>query len=176
MRRLPCLYDNISPQIVNYIAKQISVPQTVNLKTYSSTTKQRHLDLIRSYLNINANRYARKQCMKKSAIAAAENKENTADIINHILDELIKSEFELPSFAQLSRLARAIKVVVNQKIYKQINQSLSETQQTLIHQLLSDTDDSIEQRNQLTWFSLKQEPKSQHKIISKTIWLTRKSY
>ena len=55
--------------------------------------------------------------MKTAALNAATTRENLADIINSIIDELIKSRFELPSFKRLVRLARAARTVVNNNNY-----------------------------------------------------------
>jgi hypothetical protein len=109
-------------------------------------------------MQINPDKKARRQSMKKAALNAAETKENIADIINYIIDELIKSKFKLPSFKRLLRLARAARSVINNDNYGKIFNELTDEQKKLIDTmvgLIKPADDE----NTLTWLMLKLEPK-----------------
>ena len=82
--------------------------------------------------------------MKTAALSAAATKENLADIINSVIDELIKSRFELPAFQKLVKLARAARTVVNNDNYSKIFNELSEEQKNIIDIIIGllKTDDS----------------------------------
>jgi hypothetical protein len=63
-------------------------------------------------------------------------RKNLADIINCVIDELIKSKFELPSFRGLLRLARAARSVVNNENYEKIFNALTGEQKILIDTMI----------------------------------------
>jgi TnpA family transposase len=85
-------------------------------------------------------------------------KENLADIVNCIIDSLIKSNFELPSFKRLIRLARAARTVTNNNHYQKIVSALSDEQLKLIDALFSE--ETTENTSDfLSWTMLKLEPK-----------------
>jgi len=128
----PIVVRNIDASIKKYIAEILGIDSTINLDGYSKLTRHRHIKIIREYLQINANEKSRRDTMKTAALAAANTKENLADIINCVIDELIRSKFELPYFQKLVRLARAARTVVNNDSYRQIFNALSEEQKKLL--------------------------------------------
>jgi hypothetical protein len=97
----PIKIQNIMSAIKKYVATQIGVDPELSLSGYSKLTRLRHIKVIRGYLNINIDRKERRQIIKTAALGAATKKENLADIINIVLEELIKSNFELPAFPKL---------------------------------------------------------------------------
>ena len=67
------------------------------------------------------------------ALKSAASKENLADIINDMLEELIKNNFEIPAFSTLLRLARATRTIVSSRLYQKVNDQLTdETKHFLI--------------------------------------------
>jgi len=98
----PIKVKKLDASIRKYIAEKIEVDQTTDLNNYSKLTRHRHIKIIREFLKINPEKERRK-IMKAAALDAATTKENLADIINCVIDELIKSRFELPAFQKLVR-------------------------------------------------------------------------
>jgi hypothetical protein len=84
-----------------------------------------------------------------------------ADIINAVIEELIKERFELPAFKKLLRLARAARTVVNNGNYQHIASSLSIEQKKLVDEILGliPPDDTDTNSKVLSWAMLKLEPK-----------------
>lgn len=161
----PISIQKINSSIKKYISEKISVDTTIDLSAYSKLTRHRHIKIIRDYLQINPDKKARKKVMKESALNAATTKENLADIINCIIEELIKSRFELPTFQKLSRLARAARTFVNNENYGIIFNGLSDEQKQLIDKIIG-IEKSDENREKdkidseiLSWTMLKLEPK-----------------
>lgn len=155
----PIKVQKLDTSIRKYIAERIEVDQATELNNYSKLTRHRHLKVIREFLKINPDKKERRKIMKKVALDAATTRENLADIINCVIDELIKSRFELPAFQKLVRLARAARTVVNNDNYGKIFNSLSEEQKRLIDITVGlvkpeENDDAI-----LSWQMLKLEPK-----------------
>ena len=144
--------------IKKYVADSLEIYPALDLSEYSKLTRHRHVKVIREYLQINADKKLRRQVMKAAALQAAETKENLADIINCVIDELIKSKYELPAFKHLLRLSRAARSVVNNGNYGTIFNALTDEQRKLIDIMIGlinagDGDDV------LTWSMLKLEPK-----------------
>lgn len=154
----PIKIKNIDEPVKKYISEQIN-SQDANLEKYNKKTRKRHIIIIREYLKLNSNKKERRKIMKAAALSAATTKENLADIINSVIDELIKSRFELPAFKRLVRLARAARSVVNNNNYSEIVTKLSEEQKKHIDLVLGLTDIDDEDTDNLSWVKLKQEPK-----------------
>ena len=155
----PISVKKIEAPILKYITESIGIGPKVDLHDYRKLTRHRHIKIIRAYLKINPDKKARRRTMKEVALNAATTKENLADIINSVIDELIKSRFELPAFKRLIRLTRAARAVVNNDHYLKIFNSLSSDQKKLIDTScgLVKPDESI--ADVLSWSMLKLEPK-----------------
>jgi hypothetical protein len=144
----PIKARKLDTSIRKYIAKKIEVDQATDLNNYSKLTRHRHIKIIREFLIINPDKKERRKIMKAAALDAATTKENLADIINCVIDELIKSRFELPAFQKLVRLTRAARTVLNNDNYGEIFNSLAEDQKRLIDKIigllkLEEVDDEI---------------------------------
>ncbi len=100
--------------------------------------------------------------MSEVALNAATTKENLADIVNCVIDELIRLRFELPPFQKLVRLSRAARTFVNNENYLKIFNALSPEQKNLIDQIVgieSFSENDNAQNNTLSWTMLKLESK-----------------
>ena len=145
--------------IVEYVAKCIAVKiDKDKLRSYMKLKqRKRHKTVIRKYLNINESKKQRRTVMKSAGLKSATTKENLADIINDILEELIKNNFEIPAFSTLLRLARASRVIVSSALYHKIDEQLTtETKNYFDGIILSD---SPVQGFSSGWEYLKQEMK-----------------
>lgn len=156
----PVKIKNIDYFIKEYIAKQLNISPETNLKKYSKATRKRHIQIIREYLKVNSNKNMRRKIMKTTALEAATTKENLADIINSIIDVLIRDRYELPAYKSLVRLSRAARTVTNRNNYRSIVDALIEEQKQLIDSILNIKTKSNKNNNALTWRLLKQQPKS----------------
>jgi TnpA family transposase len=154
----PINVSKVSIGIKQYVSKQLSIDFNTDLISYSKATFKHHKKAIRAYLDINTDRRQRRQAMKQSALEAAQTKENLADIINCVIEELFCKRYELPAYQTLVRLARAARTVTNNGHYRKINNSLSKEQMQFIDKMLKSNDDKTQE--EWTWFGLKQEPRS----------------
>jgi len=154
----PMHIQQIDGYIKNFIAAKLGLPSDTDLSGYDASAKKRHIKIIRDYLQLNTDKKARHHLMKSTALKAATTKENLADIINCVIDVLIKERHELPAFQYLVRLSRAARKVVNDRHYDQICNALSSSQKAaiddmLVSDIISNNEDS------LTWLTLKTEAK-----------------
>ncbi|MCW8998817.1 MAG: Tn3 family transposase, partial [Kangiellaceae bacterium] len=140
--------------IKNECRSRISLQQ---LKAYySSGTKDRHVKLIRKYLNILPfNLKNMEYRVREWAVEAATTKEALPDIINVVLEYLVKERYELPAFSVLSRLCQSARTEVNNNYYNQLCDYLNNKGRHSINELLK----SSVGINGFGWSTLKAEPK-----------------
>lgn len=149
--------------IKSYIAHALDIQLNLNESDdyaydRSNARKSRHIEIVRDYIGVSADTEKQNKIRKESALLSAETKEDLADIINHILENLVKEKLEIPAYSRLLRTARAARYLVNNKIYTKIFDSLSETQKLQLDKLFER--DESDDANALTlWSELKTEPK-----------------
>ncbi len=103
----PILIHEVPKQVLVHIAQCLNMKNPPKKISYNKSTRQRHIEVIRNHLNIVSDNKTRRKCMKEAALDAATTKEGMTDIINNVIDCLVKGKFEIPSFHSLLRLARA---------------------------------------------------------------------
>ena len=141
---------------------------------YVSGAKDRHVKLIRRYLDIKPYDAAKTSGLTKSwAQEAATTKEALPDIINVTLEYLVKERYELPAFSVLERICQTARAEVNTRYYGQLCEFLTaESRQCITDILRSSTGP-----NGFGWSTLKNEPKRPtprniHAYIHYLEWLT----
>lgn len=129
---------NVIPRpIVDFIATCLDIKYDKDkLKSYMQLKqRKRHKAVIRRYLKINNSKKERKAIMKVAALKSAAIKENLADIINDVLEELVKNNFEIPAYSTLLRLARASRTFVSSNLYHSISEQLTNETKSFFDQL-----------------------------------------
>ena len=149
----------IPKSIVEYVSSCLGTQlDKVKLQNYMQLKqRKRHKILIRKFLAINECKNQRKTVMKSAGLKSAAIKENLADIVNDILEELIKNNFEIPAYSTLLRLARASRTLVSSTLYDTINDQLTADTKQFFNDLLL-ADSPIETFSS-GWEYLKQEMK-----------------
>jgi hypothetical protein len=132
-------FSEVPTPIIAHIKQHIR--SRVTLKElqsyYSSGTKDRHVKLIRQYLNIKPyHSELTSQLVRNWALDAAKTKEALADIINVTIEHLIKESYELPTFRELERISQTARADTNNTFYQQLGGFLSEEGTLLIAQIL----------------------------------------
>nr|WP_289113913.1 Tn3 family transposase [uncultured Halomonas sp.] len=117
--------------------------------------RQRMLDAIRQQVGIKAFTVEGKAIVRDLAREAATTKQDLADIINVVIEELVRQRFELPGFSTLQRSARQARSTVNTGYFRTLSAGLTAQQKQEFDRLLRVPDDSPH----TSWHKLKQEPK-----------------
>ena len=154
----PIKVDHVNVGIKKYIAIQLSIDPDIDLTCYPNSTFKKHKKVVRDYLGIVQDRKKCRAIMKEAALESAQTKENLADIINCVIEEIFRQRCELPAYQALVRLSRAARTVTNNGHYRKISNVLSLNQKQLIDRILESNADKTE--GEWMWFSLKQEPES----------------
>jgi len=150
------LWDAIPSSITKYISTCLgSLFELQPPNNYDeSGSRNRHLDHIRKYMGVKSVGDATTICFEKAATQAVQTKEHISDIINVMIEELIRQNFELPGFSTLDRAAYQIRFQFNEKCFEQITDKLTALQIVKIKQLLESP--SADEKSR--WYQLKQEP------------------
>tara|TARA_R110001599_G_scaffold264269_1_gene464874 strand:+ start:13347 stop:16328 length:2982 start_codon:yes stop_codon:yes gene_type:complete len=141
---------------------------------FSSGTKDRHIKLIRQYLNIRPyDAVTTTPLIRRWATEAAKTKEALPDVINVTLEYLVKEQFEIPGYHTLFKICRAARAEVNNSYYAQLSGYLSQEGLALVKQII----DSASGPNGFGWITLKNEPKRPtprniHAYINYLEWLS----
>jgi len=126
-------------------------------ETYdTSHTRSRHLGLVRTRLGITAYGPVARRTMFTAALEAARTKDDLADLINVMLEILVRQRYELPAFSTLERVAFTARAAVNRRYYQQVAARLDPVTCARLDTLL--TRPHAARRS--PWDTLKQTPKS----------------
>ena len=169
-------YSEIPTVIIQYIKNECR--SKASLKDvqayYTSGAKDRHVKLIRHYLNIKPYDATKTSALVKTwALEAATTKEALPDIINVTLEYLVKERYELPAFSLLQRVCQTARAKVNTRYYDLLCGFLGEESRQCIVDILKASTDA----NGFGWNTLKNEPKRPtprniHAYIQYLEWLS----
>ena len=154
----PVALSSVPMPIVSHIAKQMECPVTgQDLISYDlSGTRRRHVQVIRSHLQIVAEGSAMRQAMEQAMREACESKDDVIDLINIAIEQLIRQRFELPAFSTLERTAKRIRAEVTSALHARITTALTPAEQEAIDRLFLVDPETGES----TWQALKVDPQN----------------
>ncbi len=159
---------NVIPRpIIDHIAQFLKIEVPSNSKSLFRTQQsiKRAKIAIRNYRKVQKLESSEhKMWLKNFSMEIAETKDNVIDIVNAMIEILLKERFELPGFSTLERMASSSRASINNQIAKRISRILSVAAKQRLLSLLDDKNDD----GQSLWFQLKQEPK---RPTSKTLKL-----
>ena len=93
-------YDSVPAELFSYDA---------------SSVRRRHMLLIRDYAGVKAWGEDAQAAMEKASRDAAGTLEDLPDIINVVLEQLVRQRFELPAFSVLQRAAQHARALANRE-------------------------------------------------------------
>lgn len=153
----PLLAD-IPSSIIVFLNKRLeirTIPMRDLIAEEKSYSRQKFKDAIRNHVNINPITPNTYHVIEQAATSAAQTKQELADIINVVIEELIRQRFELPAFGTLSRLAQHVRSEVNDKYFHSITQQLTPEVIEQLNTMLKVADGQTFSG----WQKLKQEPR-----------------
>jgi TnpA family transposase len=119
-------YLEMPKPILAHVASRLKLTSPIrSMKKYEkSSTRQKHLNLIREYLNVKPFVDGGLSSLTTGLRLAATTREDIADIINMGIEILVRDRFELPSFNTISREARTQRASINNEIFIAIHDRL----------------------------------------------------
>lgn len=146
------------PSIIAHVMDRIGIKRPLTLKQLKgydrSGSRPRQQHILRDYLGIRSFASEDQPWLTDIAEKAAETKEMLADIINVMLEELVRNHYELPGFTVLKRIARSARNKVNEQCFRDICSDLANDAKQKIDELLNPSDGAYG-----AWNTLKREPK-----------------
>lgn len=153
------LVSEVPVPIRQHIARVIDQPRppsVAELQRYEqSGTQRRHRAILRDYLQVRALEDSDWNGLAGVARQAADTKNQLSDIINVLLEELVRQRYELPAFRALHDLAESARAQVHRAFYTQLDEALTPAAKTLIDELLQVPAGAVHSG----WQLLKREPK-----------------
>ncbi|WP_374350674.1 DUF4158 domain-containing protein, partial [Chitinimonas sp.] len=150
---------DVPDTIKQHIGKEagyLKMPPADQLNDYdTSGSKRSHIALLRQYLDVRILDDAGRTWLRSVAEEAAEIKNSVPDIINVMLEELIRHRYELPGFTVLERMAQRAREEVNSGYFESISEALTPATKALIDELLVVPPGALHSG----WEALKREPK-----------------
>ena len=106
--------DQIPVTVIEHVRQELGLHEATAVACVPERTTRNHKSLVRHRLGLSADQGAARKFACEAIRAAAQTKDNPADLINIALEELVKNSCELPAFSTLDRLAGEIRAQVNQ--------------------------------------------------------------
>jgi len=153
------LLKHVPERIKVHVALAIGfkrLPPAYRLEAYDGTKSKRdHLAALRRVLRVEPFELrAHRGWVEGVARDAAQTKHNIPDIINQLIDELIRRRFELPVFSVLEDIAREARTAIHDQYLSRLSEALSPAGRAMIDGLLKRGNDPL-----TGWNALKREPK-----------------
>lgn len=148
-------FSDLPNPIVNHIRSCLKFPDEIVAGYDNYKTIYRHRTAIREYLQVTPFNQLGLHVAAKSIHESVQVMDNPADLMNVAIAELIKQRYELPGFNTLNRLVRTVRHLVNQKLFKSLQERLSNDYQQRLLDLLDNH--PVEYRS--LYNNLKQLPK-----------------
>ncbi|NHZ66818.1 DUF4158 domain-containing protein [Massilia genomosp. 1] len=154
----PMLHEIPAP-IVSFIGKKIGVG-SIPARDLLEEEKRHHsrvrcMESIRAYVKIRPITGETHTAILSAATEAAQTKQELADIINVIIEELVRQRFELPAFTTLNRKAFAVRSQVNDRYFRTLASPLPEAVINRFDEMLT----PAPVRGMSGWQQMKQDPK-----------------
>jgi len=114
-------FDEVPASIVGHLRQELGLHESVNPATVPDKTVRNHRGLVRHRLGLVSDQAAARKIAAEAIRTAAETKDNPADLINIALEELVKSNCELPGYTTLDRMAGQIRAEVNTRMHELVH-------------------------------------------------------
>lgn len=141
---------------IKHISKRLGQRSSANrLRTaVPSRSAQRLKTAVREYCDVKKFEQQHVDWLYRFASDMALTKNNSIDIINAMLEFLVKSSFELPAFSTLERIANKARTSVLNEVYTLTKAALSKQAIAKLDQLLAEKN----HQGYTPWYDVKREP------------------
>jgi hypothetical protein len=113
--------------VVGHMRKHLQFDSSICTGYKHSQVLYRHQAMIREYLGVKSYLHGGKEIALKIAMESATVHNYPADIINRVLEELMRKRYELPAYSQIDRLVKKTRHRTNQEIFNRVQKQLADT-------------------------------------------------
>lgn len=129
-------FESIPSTISRHIRDELNLSAKA-LVPPSLRSQRRYEQVIRTFLDVKPYTPEALKVVTQTVLQAAYVQDHPADLINVAIETLVKERYELPAFSTIDRLVRKLRNIVNTRLFKLVNLSLSEAEATYLDQLLA---------------------------------------
>ena len=109
--------DEVPQVVVEHVREALRLPADVMAEVDATRTAKRHREFVRTRLGVKYNAAKARILAEEAIRAAAQAKDNPADLINVALDMLIRQGCELPGYTTLDEATKTIRTQVNRGFF-----------------------------------------------------------
>jgi hypothetical protein len=109
--------DEVPQVVVEHVREALRLPADVVAEVDATRTAKRHREFVRTRLGVKYNAAKARILAEEAIRAAAQTKDNPADLINVALDMLIRQGCELPGYTTLDEATKTIRTQVNRGFF-----------------------------------------------------------
>ncbi|WP_406276572.1 Tn3 family transposase [Nocardia sp. NBC_00881] len=113
--------DDIPGVVVDHVRTAIGLADEVAAQTDADRTAKRHRQFVRDHLGVKYEASRVREVAEQAIRAAAQTKDNPADLINVALEELVRQRCELPGYTTLDAMAASIRTEVNGQFFAMVS-------------------------------------------------------
>ena len=135
LRYFPQL-DEVPDSVVGHIRGLLGLSEKVAAQVEANRTAKRHREFVRDRLGVTYDSAEVRGIAETAIRAAAQTKDNPADLINVALEELVRKGRELPGYTTLDKMVAKIRTEVNGKVFTAVAARITPAQRTRLTELL----------------------------------------
>ena len=135
LRYFPQL-DEVPDSVAGHIRGLLGLSEKVAAQVEANRTAKRHREFVRDRLGVTYDSAEVRGIAETAIRAAAQTKDNPADLINVALEELVRKGRELPGYTTLDKMVAKIRTEVNGKVFTAVAARITPAQRTRLTGLL----------------------------------------
>jgi TnpA family transposase len=105
--------DEVPDSVPEHVRTTLGLAEEVNGTATPARTLRQHRSLVREHLGVMSDPRQARKVAEAAVHAAAETKDNPADLINVALEELVRGRCEIPGYSTLDDMAARIRMETN---------------------------------------------------------------
>lgn len=146
--------DAIPGYIVDHVRAALKITLEVMPGYLTRQTSYRHRRAICRHLDIQPYQSTTTdKLIREILLDAAQIMNDPADLLNVVIETLVRERHELPAFSTLDRLTNQVRAAVHKRLFRQIAARLTMTEQTRLDRLVT-----VEPDTQLSEWSILKKP------------------
>jgi TnpA family transposase len=129
-------HPEVVPELViSHIREQLGFDDAVSASA-PEASRRRYYQVIRTYLQVKSYDSTAEQVATTAIEEAVSVMDHPSDLINVAIEMLVKESYELPAFSTLERLAKHLRAISHNELYRQISSQLNQAERDYLDGLI----------------------------------------
>ena len=130
-------HSEVVPEpVISHIREQLGFDDAVSAFA-PEASRRRYYQVIRTYLQVKSYDGGAEQVATTAIEAAVSVMDHPSDLINVAIEMLVKESYELPAFSTLERLAKHLRAISHNELYRQISSQLNRAERDYLDGLIA---------------------------------------